>query len=468
MKRIILILTVTCTVLLLSFQLQANSAIQIWHGSDAHDVIASDEDCPLTVLHEDLLFDLPDTPNSWTEDKDRFLQYRNTVTAEYTFHNPSDMHVHAQLAFPFGSYPMYFYGTFNNDFGDILKQEQAKYTVQINGQAAPVTLRHTWLYGRAYDTEKDLPLLDESFRDDSFLHKDTPVTIFTYAIEGIDVQSAAAVRTVLDQDPSHERWLFSPYNGGEIRDDKTVVQVWAAGGPITCICFGNAEPKEPEWTFVKNGESEEEIEGTITLQQKETLSFYDFAMRQYDEDSGMLDHDWYNIYVGFLNASREGPRLYTAKIHEGPDPERILRWYVYTIDLDPGETLVNTVQAPIYPSIDMSYKDPVYSYLYLLSPASTWKEFGTLDVRIQSPQFLLNSVPENVFRIQDDTKAAAFETLPEGELQFDLCTVEKPEKIRNASSYLYLLVFLLPIIGGVILFFVLLALILRFLFRKRA
>ena len=59
MKRIILILTVTCTVLLLSFQLQANSAIQIWHGSDAHGVIASDEDCPLTVLHEDLLFDLP-------------------------------------------------------------------------------------------------------------------------------------------------------------------------------------------------------------------------------------------------------------------------------------------------------------------------------------------------------------------------------------------------------------------------
>ncbi len=68
-----------------------------------------------------------------------------------------------------------------------------------------------------------------------------------------------------------------------------------------------------------------------------------------------------------------------------------MRWYEYRITLEPGQRMVNTVTAPLYPSIDLLYEPPVYQYTYLLSPAQSWDRFGTLDVEIRTPDYLTES-----------------------------------------------------------------------------
>ena len=50
---------------------------------------------------------------------------------------------------------------------------------------------------------------------------------------------------------------------------------------------------------------------------------------------------------------------------------------------------------------------------------------------------------------------------------FDLCTVSSPSR-KNNSDWLYAMIFLVPIVLGILLFFLVLAFLLKFIFRKKA
>ena len=56
--------------------------------------------------------------------------------------------------------------------------------------------------------------------------------------------------------------------------------------------------------------------------------------------------------------------------------------------------MVNSVTAPIYPSINTRYTSPIYEYTYLLSPAGSFADFGSLEIRINTPFYLVNSEVE--------------------------------------------------------------------------
>ena len=86
----------------------------------------------------------------------------------------------------------------------------------------------------------------------------------------------------------------------------------------------------------------------------------------------------------------------------------------------------NAVTAPIYPAIDLDYKPGVYSYTYLLSPASTWAKFGKLDVVVNTP-FYITKNSLSGFEKTENGYSARFDGLPEGELEFTLCSAENPK-----------------------------------------
>ena len=130
----------------------------------------------------------------------------------------------------------------------------------------------------------------------------------------------------------------------------------------------------------------------------------------------------------------------------------LMRWYEYEITIAPKESIVNTVTAPIYPAIDMNYDPNIFSYTYLLSPASTWASFGELEVIINTPFF----ITEN--SLDGFTKTEAGYTLkrnglPSGELEFTLCTSENPTKpIKPITDYIPIeIIISFFVIGGVIL-----------------
>ena len=113
-----------------------------------------------------------------------------------------------------------------------------------------------------------------------------------------------------------------------------------------------------------------------------------------------------------------------------------MRWYEYELEFAPGETLVNRVEAPIYPEIDMGYTPALHTYTYLLSPASTWKSFGSLDVIINTPFYVIGG---EGFTETENGYAKSFDGLPEGELVFSLASspeVEGPSPFGGLGYFL--------------------------------
>lgn len=100
------------------------------------------------------------------------------------------------------------------------------------------------------------------------------------------------------------------------------------------------------------------------------MTFMEFVMSEYPDDRNILKSDWYNAAVDELRTSSTGnciirdTRFFRLEV-------LLLRWYEYEITLAPGERIVNTVTAPIYPDINEGMKPTVYKYTYLLSPAQT-------------------------------------------------------------------------------------------------
>ena len=129
-----------------------------------------------------------------------------------------------------------------------------------------------------------------------------------------------------------------------------------------------------------------------------------------------------------------------------------MRWYEYEITLAPGERIVNTVTAPIYPAIDLEYEPDVYEYTYLLSPATTWRQFGELKIVINTPYFVTESTLDSFEKTANGYELTR-NGLPDGELIFSLSESDAPTKPpRNITNYIPIeLIISFSVMGGVAL-----------------
>ena len=179
-------------------------------------------------------------------------------------------------------------------------------------------------------------------------------------------------------------------------------------------------------------------------------------MLNYPEDAGILEHDWYNAVVANLNYSSRGFSYGIIGEYAGDLSSTLMRWYEYEITLEPGQKIVNTVTAPIYPSINTNYEPDVFGYTYLLSPAKTWKSFGELEIVVNTPYFISNSSIDG-FAKTETGYTVKLDGLPDGELTFDLAASEKP--VRKVSPYqtvftiviVIICVVIALLVGGVVL-----------------
>ena len=425
----------------------ANSAQSHWSGTDRTGALIADEICPLEVQGEKLTFEVQEFPRNYYSTAEEFRSYTGYVTAEYTFYNPADYTVTATLVFPFGAVPDY-----GNFYDDQLETSSwgvdvDKYDITVDGTAVEKRLRHTLAerYDQ-FDLERDMALLHDGYADDPFYTPDLTVTKYIYQVSGVDSEAypAATAAFLLNADPACTRVLLMEQTGGKTLEEGVLADTWAENGVrYTVCCFG--EPVgELDWRMYENGACEKEIDGAVELVDTSTMTFKDLALENWTDASGVLEQDWYNAFVEDLNRSEWSCGVVSGSdIHE--DLSRaLMRWYEYEITVEPGERVVNTVTAPLYPSINTNYDPSIYTYTYLLSPARTWRAFGTLDIRVNTPYFITESSLEG-FEKGEEGYTLSLDGLPEGELVFVLSADEHPAKALPNLSYLvfYLPVFLL-------------------------
>ena len=425
-------------VLLLMFSLlavpaSANSAQTQWKGVDAAGAIVRDGGSPIIVEKELLTFDIQEFPDNYYFDLDSYLAYSGKVTAAYTFYNPSDYSVNATLVFPFGTIP---------DYGYSRDVDPEKYIITLDGQPVERKLRHTLsLWGEQFDLDEDVAKLHDGFMDDPFYHPDMLVSEYYYVPSGVDVETypAATAAFMLSVDPTKTKVYMKNQTGGKLLENAVQMEGWVnLNEPFVIYIIGERLDHSLEWKFYENGACEKEIEGTMieaAMEPAEPRTLKDFLLKEYDPDSGILDYDWYNAMVTALNYFEwEYGAIHSTEI--GFDiSDRLMRWYEYEISVGPGERIVNTVTAPIYPSINGRYEPPIYEYTYLLSPAKTWAEFGNLDIVVNTPYYMTVSGPEG-FQYNNPGYELHLTGLPEGELTFTLCA-EKEPKAPSAMGYVY-------------------------------
>ena len=459
----------------------ANSAQRFWYGTDAMGMVSKDKDCPIEVEKEQLTFDITDFPYGHYEKEADFLAYNGRVKAEYTFYNPADYTVTAKLVFPFGTYPSYGYYSYSSGSNINSKADDLyKYGVKINGKEVKAALRHTFFdHSDEFNLDNDISLIQDGYVKDSFYSPDLPVTKYTYSLSGVDEKKYKNVSAAIDIpafDGKRKFWLpdGNGYNSEE--DGSGHLSMDAKNGEIIALyIMGEPVAASPEWKIYNViGVENEEITGVMTLINTEELLFKELALAEYDEKTGIMEADWYNVIVHLFNRGAEDNSAVLTEFYTIRDVLRFLmRWYEYEITLKPGEKIVNTVEAPMYPSIDLNYEPGVYGYTYLLSPASTWAKFGELNIDVNTP-FYMTETNQKGFEKTESGYSFKSDGLPEGELKFSLSEGEKPEE-KNSGSIWFLLGILalgaVQVIGyilfGVILVIILIVLIKRYARNKK-
>lgn len=451
-----------CILLLISIcavPVFANSAQSYWAGVDQSGAIIVDGDSPVVVEKELLTFDLQEFPKNYYSDVDDFLAYTGKVTAEYTFYNPSEMTVTAKLLFPFGCQAQYA-DLYDYENGVRLDNvDTDKYDILIDGQEIEKKVRHTLSsHSQQFVLDKDLGLVSDTFVRDDFYSPDLTVTKYTFKISGVDTETYKAADVAFDvpQGMGSYRIYFPEQNGAHTQSNKEMrisTGVQKNEREFDLYVFGTPLTTMPEWKAYENGgvEDKEVIAGTVELVGTATLTFKEFALANWNDESGVSDVDWYNATVADItdgNNHYDNYPIAEPYRYANGFQDSLMRWYEYEITLEAGERIVNTVTAPIYPSIDLRYEPNVCGYTYLLSPAKTWKSFGELEIVINTPYYI-SSCSIDGFTKTESGYTLKLEGLPDGELTFNLSTSENP--IRTMPGYDYTAWIVLGVIGAVLI-----------------
>lgn len=453
-----------------SLRASANSAQTKWQGTNSMGAIIESSPSPVRITNEKLTLDIQEFPTNYYLSMEDYLAYGATATAEYTFYNPENYQVTATLAFPFGAQP---------DYANIYDEETEtyaftadaeKYSVTADGEAISTRIRYTYSSGGSFNVNDEIAKLFDELLVDEFYKTDTQVTKYRYVIGGedkaypIDEQYKAAT-VAFDWKPANEstRIFLPECSNMQTQTDGSVrLGTWAQNGDEFFIyAIGTPLSAAPVLKIYENGNTADgtEIGGKAVLTEKESLNFYDFVLSFRPETAKEItDNDWYNAVLCALQAGTDKRGFIMAHIGKNARfAEGLQRWHEYELTFAAQQTLTNTITVPLYPSILGDYSPAVFQYTYLLSPAATWADFGDLEIEIRTRYYLTQSSLTD-FEKTEDGYRLQLTGLPDGELDFTLCTVENPTppKSKEQPQYLFAVIATVLAVGllvGVVLLF---------------
>lgn len=455
-------------ILIPSMPVSANSAQTHWQGVSALGTLIAEKDCPVVVEHELLTFNLQNFPPNYYNKEE--YDYSGCVTASYTFKNPADYSVKATLAFPFGTYPSYIHEYYYNpdiaDYNDKPYSDTDKYGITVNGNEVEKQLRHTYISSDY--SNSDLDKIKDTYKEDAFFYPDLTVTKYSYKAQGITKENSAYASFALNADESKTKTLMQPCNGYDYHDGKPTAGTWVDNSTeIVVYAIGEPYKTAPLFTVYESGAEEKVTNGEVVLVSTETMTYEDLVFTNFEESRSISRVDWYNAILDMhIKAKEDLGRMIDFGSMFSLSRDSLMRWYIYELSFEPGETLINEVTVPIYPDIDESYEPAVYDYTYLLSPAKTWKNFGNLDVVINTPYHIVESNIE-FKKDAEGVYSLSLDGLPDSELEFTLSESESPEKIKSGYFLPIEMIISFSVIAAVVAVMIIAAVLIRKKIKKK-
>lgn len=404
----------------------ANSAAPWEEGVTGDGVYIVRDESVLEVQSEKLTFDIQTLPSLA-----QGQIYDARVTAEYTFYNPTTESLTTQMAFPFGRKPNY---------AEYLSVAYIEDPVLVNGQSVGYDIRHT--YGRFTEFYESVSEIREDYIADDFYVPDLPVTIYTAKVnftDSADMDGKVALR--LDSAPAlgEGTRCMGPFSLDRETSDYSVWQVVSDGESVVFYVMGEDVPLDG-WGWFTSAWSDSEnahiaVQSDISFSSSKT-TLGQLIFSNYSDEYQISRVDWYNAAMLHKLSVERGEFSYLSWYSPLKlEAEDFNAWYVYTVQTAPHTSFTNAVTAPLYPTVHFSFDPDVYEYVYYLSPAANWADFGTLDIVVNTPYYMYAGERYNsaTFIRTEGGYSARFETLPDGELYFSLCSVENPGRDNNGS-----------------------------------
>lgn len=441
-NTVIKILMSVLTVFMTGIHVRANTALTSWDGSRGGGVVTGDEECPIIVEHEDLHFEVPAIPSDVYPDWSHFTQYGQRFTASYTFVNPSDTKAEVLLSFPFGDMPSY---SSNLD--------RSLYTVTADDRELETVQRYTYT-GRSFSVADDLARLRDGYCEDPFFAPDLPVRTYTiqFHLNAKALEGNVNARVRADIPRSEKTKIMADWHFGGGTFDSEHIEIILnveQNDKVSYTVFG----EDPGIVWSQTSTPSEDL---IEVLEVREMTYNEYAQERKPGEVNISDTDWYNALTDSLNFNAESDMI----LHQRISASALMGWLQYKLTFEPGQTIVNKVSAPLYPSLTDRYEEWVLEYDYLLTPASTWKSFGSLDITIDTPMYLLECRPDKAEET-DGGYAMHFEALPEEELYFKLSAVKDPQVRANSYGTL-----ILGILAGAAVLFILLVVLVIIIIRR--
>ncbi len=351
----------------------ANSAPTRWSGSPGSEVLAVEENCPISVTHEDLSFRV-------TESVDYSL--RAQVEAIYQMENPTAEAQKVQMAFSLEEAVAAF--------------DPATVSVTAAGEALPFQL--------VWDG------VSPDYAPKTFDPNQTG-TLYTFTLAR------------LPEDTDNDLTLLSPAGPLWVTFDG----IHSYSGEEDGTCTLGTSVGATVWVYALEGDLDYTVSGEYTVETEElpfAQHFQSYLEAQYGEryaehlDSltaykyRQLEEQWANNPVVMMDWL------------ENYDHSDLPLQFLYTVDFPAEETVeVAVAYNTRSDGVRKGTADWQHTFTYLLSPAQHWASFGTLDLTVDAtksgyPYVIASSLP--LEEQPDGSYAAHSEGLPTEDLSFNL------------------------------------------------
>ena len=418
MRRILLCILVAVLIILLSSAAFANSGPTYWQGYPSAGMMAVDGNCPISVVGEDLVFDF----SGW-----RGNDYTITggVTATYRMVNPTGEAQSVQMAFPF--------------VGSVGSLSADDVTITADGVALPYEV----YIGNAVKSyaNRDPQTREASLKFENIVNT---ITGQTYTAENfgknekgklytihVEPTAGQAINFAVDFSFNREktRVLTGGFSRLEWDEQKVRIASWCREARLLEIfvlgedinlrinAYTDGELTERTGLFSYRVEEDEKEVKTYLL---EYVNKYGNAERL----DMLSDVQLYNLYAKAFDEhlSRHMAIGSEHDIMAVGEQKRIIT-LVYTVDFPPESQKEVSVGFTAAGTMDSrETRKPLYSFEYILNPASNWAGFKDLNIEVIPPTAAPYVVESSIAlaKEEDGVYRAFLDELPEEDLFFTL------------------------------------------------
>lgn len=425
----------------------ANSGPVFWKGYPSSDIMFVEEDSPITVENENLIFDFSDSGDSG-------YTITGKATARYKMINSTDKLQSVQMAFPFVGrlrellpddiiitaddnavpYDIYI-GDVVHSYGDPRQQEKEvsfdfKSIVNTitNGQYKARNFSKNEK-GKLYTIEVE-PTTDQriNFAVDSNFDLKTTI-IFTdgfnrYERDGDKVRIAA--------------WCYEP----------EILEIYVLGEDIdlNINAYTDGELKEGTDLFTYKISAKEVELAPYLLERMKNNPYRN--KNDMISDNMISDVQLYNMYAKALDEYITQNMGYVSlyDLMDQDNYQRIIT-LVYTVEFPHSSEREVSISYYTSGTMDKTKTvDPLYTFDYILNPAKHWKDFKDLNIKVIAPEKAPHIVKSSIefTKGENNTYTATLNKLPEDDLSFTLYATEKitlqdriKGKLNNKFGYFF-------------------------------